>query len=182
MPARPPNPSWTTLTALAKVLGLHKMTVSVGVKNGRLSGACFERDANGRPWITDLDQAQKEWAENCKVEHRPAHIIDREEARAAAMTVLEPAGESTEKPGTVVGAAERKRHWEAKTAELEFREQAKELANVAIFEKRVADLAARLKTKLLGIPSRLKQAEPETSIRQLNVLEDLIRETLEDPA
>ena len=52
----------------------------------------------------------------------------------------------------------------------------------AELEARLVTLFASCKTKLLGIPSRARQADPTLSSVQVAIVESLVREALEDLA
>ena len=176
-----------TKAEFARIMGVKRVTVTRACQRGRLSRALV-KDATGHE-VLDLEIAKQEWEDNCKEHNRSEALQAREASRkAVAVPTIDtpPEPEEDEEEPSPVGpdgkpmsSAERKRHWDAVAAEIKARKAAGELCEIAVFEKKVADLAARFKTKLLGVPSRAKQADPDLTIEQITLVENLIRECLE---
>jgi hypothetical protein len=70
----------------------------------------------------------------------------------------------------------------AQLAEIDLAERRGELVKVAELDGKLASLFTSCKTKLLGIPSRARQADPTLSTVQIALVEELVREALEDLA
>lgn len=169
----------------AKRRGVSAMAVSVAIKNGRLVKSVV-RDAVGNPKIADPDLADQEWAANTDATYRaraaggdPRELVDPVLGQPVA-----PLAPPTDAPGDgepidLASASARAKHWDAELKELKFKEAARELIPARDVEARLVDVFSSCKVKLLEIPSRAKQALPHLSVTDLQVLEDLLRESLE---
>ncbi len=167
-----------TLTDLANALGVSKMAVSRG--KHRLVKTLL-RDQDGKvAGLTDLQAALAEWHANGDYTDAPHRAPVLTSAPAPAPTP-EPTPDVEAGEG-LASAAARDKHWRAKLSELKFKEAAGELVPVVDVERRVADEAARAKTRLLAIPSRAKQAIPHLTAADLAIVEGLVREALEELA
>lgn len=80
----------------------------------------------------------------------------------------------------IVVAAAREKHWKAERAELEFRKAAGELVDAKEVQAQFVDLCTSARNKLLGLPSRMKQAHADLTLQHLATLEQYVRESLED--
>lgn len=172
-----------TKSEFARHIRVDRVAVTRACQRGRLSRALV-KDETGHE-VLDLEIAEQEWVENCKEHNRSEALHEREAARLSSITpppVVNPSPTIAASPATPkeMGAAERKRHWDAKKAELQYREAAGELCDKAVFEHRVAELATQFKTRLLGVPSRVKQADPDLTTKQILMIEALIREALSE--
>jgi hypothetical protein len=83
-------------------------------------------------------------------------------------------------PDSIGNAATREKHWKAKLAELKYRQEAGELVEAAAVSKRLTDTFSMCRTKLLGVPTRTRQRLPHLSLDDFTVIEELVREALED--
>lgn len=157
---------------LAKRLNVKPPAISKEAKkgeNGRLRG-CLVYDQNGTAKIADLDAAVAAW-------HSRGDYTDAPQRGAAASMPVDNDDDGTP---TLQNAAARAKHWEAETKELEYRKKAGELVRAADIESRLVNVITHCKTRLLAIPSRAKQELPQLTLKDLEVLEGLIREALED--
>jgi hypothetical protein len=184
-----------TLTAYAKRRGVSAMTVSRAVKKGRLR-ASVVRDENGDPKIGDPDLADREWESNTDYTDAPQRAPNTPPSAAVqpppVPTFSKPPDPADDEPrdppevqpsdATIATSAAREKHWKAKLAELKYREEAGELIPAADVERRLIETFTSSKTKLLGVPSRARQALPHLSVADIGVLEGLVREALEDLA
>lgn len=154
-----------SLRAYAKRRGVSAMAVSNAVKAGRLKDS-VTRDENGAPKIADPDLADREWEANTQHEKRAQAEFHKEDPTAReGMTQSE--------------ASAVEKVWKAKLAEQEYRERAKELVEVAEVEAQISETFSEVRTKLLGIPTRLRQAAPHVAPPDVVLVENLIREALE---
>lgn len=183
---------WMTCTAYAARRGVAKSTLSEAIAAGRLV-ASVHRDARGRPFITDPDLADREWAANTDLSEAPKAVIARAAARAApALDVVEVLGPSPEPPagtdapqpalGDLQANNAAKAYWQAKRAELDYREAAGELVPARDVKARLQDVFRRCRTKLLGVPARARQTLPDLTTAHIARLDELVREALEDLA
>jgi hypothetical protein len=173
------------LTEFAELLNVSKMTVSRGCKTGRLRDTVV-RDAKGRAvGVTDPELAKAEWAANSDYTDAPNAPTARLKTPRAKLDewgdpVDETPAEEMPSDGTISGAAERQKHWQAKIAELKFKEAARELVPVADVKREWTEILSQTRTKLLGIPTRVRQAIPTLTNDQVVLVEALVREALED--
>jgi hypothetical protein len=162
-----------TLTEFAAQIGKSKMTVSRACKLGRLA-TCVIRDDKGRVLgISDPELAKREWAANSDYTDAP---------QRAPVAVAPAAVESVEAPEeehSLAGAAARSKHWDAQLKELKYHEAAGELVSAKEVENEVASVFAEVRTKLLGVPTRLRQDNPTMTVEQLAAVESVIREALQ---
>lgn len=139
--------------------GASPASIGKAVRTKRILAAVYF-DATGHAiGIADPELADKEWAKNTDQtrtgEGGGAGSGDYEESRA------------------------HKEHWKALTAEVDFKKAAGELVLASSVAQRVSDMAARVRARLLGLPSRAKQALPHLSTEDVEALDGLVREALE---
>lgn len=179
-----------SLRAYAKRRGCSAMSVSVAVRDGRLSRSVV-RDEHGQPKIGDPDLADREWEANTDPVKRanaaggvnvppryapPAPPVEELEADAPVKQFDDEGAE------TIGSATQRLKAAQADLAELKFRTEAGGLVPAHDVEMRLVTVFTACKTRLLAIPSRARQALPHLVAADLGVLESLIREALEDLA
>ncbi len=165
-----------TLTAYAERRGVSKMAVSRACKVGILA-ECVVRGPTGKViGISDPELADREWAANSD------YSIATQHAPKAPLAPREDDGDPTAYDGTVSGAAARQKYWQAKLAELKFRQESAELVPAKDVSARLVAVFTQCKTRLLGIPSRARQALPHLTVADVAALENLVREALEDLA
>lgn len=177
-----------SLRAYAKRRGVTAMAVSLAVKKGTLS-ASVVRDEYGQPKIGDPDLADQEWAANTDHGRAPTFVKERGlapvggKAPEPAELSPPPSGRPDEVPTvkevSLSEASRQEKLWRAKLAELKYREQAAELIPAKDVSDKVTSAFLQCRTRLLGIPSRARQALPHLSAADVVTLEDLIREALE---
>ncbi len=167
------------------------MGVSRGVKSGRLA-KCVVRDEAGRPLgLSSIEEADREWAANSDYTDAPQRDPGRNAGPVAQYqwaTALEQSFPTIDQPPTgepafdqtVAGGAARQKHWNAKLAELKFKAAAGELVSAAEVRGEWSDILSQVRNKLLGVPTRVKQALPALTPADVVLIEDLLREALED--
>jgi hypothetical protein len=141
----------------------------------------------------DPDRADREWAANTDLSKAPASVVasgstgetppdNRQPALSGVASSL--AGEVPEPhEGLSLSAANAiKAVWQAKTAKLEYLKAAGEVVPAADVRGGLEDVFRKCRMKILGVPSRAKQAMPELTTEQIAKFEELIRESLEDLA
>lgn len=179
--------------AYAKRRGVSPMTVSQAIHSNpprlRECVAWGEPDpATGkRPviGITDPFLADKEWAANTDLSRLPSD--ERQHAKrvaAESAAKLEAAGLAppSKAPTTFDDPSDELKGWQAKLAELKYREAAGELVVASSIKGKVIDRIAASKTRLLAIPSALKQALPHLTVADVAKVDELVRQALEDLA
>lgn len=175
-----------SVRAYSRHLGVNHMAVWRRIESGKLS-ACVVRDAKGKVLgIGDLAVADREWAENSDLTRATQEVRDREAAREMARQLVAPSVVPDESPQTDEPAAmtmsvasTSEKFWKARLAELKFKQESGELVPAADVARGWVDIITNAKTRLLGIPSRAKQALPHLTVTDIAALEGLIREALE---
>lgn len=169
------------------------MSVSRAVKKGTLVQSVV-RDAKGKPMITDPELADREWAANCDYSKAPPEVKEKGEAtvqRLAQIPDSKPVSRAvTAVPGAVFeggevslsNASAREKHWRAESAQLEYRREAGELVEAREVQATVASAFATVRTRLLGVPSRMKQQRPDLEADDIAAFTACIREALEELA
>lgn len=143
-----------SLRAYAKHRGCTHGAVRKAIATGRLAESVVEVD--GQPAISDAELADLEWEEN---------------------TTRAPAAQFS-----LVAEQARERHWKANLAELEYKERAGELVSKAAARAGAVEKFAAVKTKLLALPSRIRQRLPRLTAAEVQLIDDLVRQALEDLA
>lgn len=133
-----------------------KGTVTKAIRTGRLTPRSVESQPDGS-YLIDPVLADQEWEENTDSDRQPASA-DQREAKAE------------------------KEHWQAKLAELKYKEAAGELVEAAKVKQKLQDVFMGARAKLLALPSRARQSLPHLNIGDITVIENLVREALEDLA
>ena len=152
------RPKTLSVNGFAARKGVDRGAVRKAIINGWLSQS-ISRDAEGRPKIADVALADKEWADN-----RPA-------------SKAEPAG--------FLSIAQEKRRLvsaQARKVELLNRRTAGTLVPRRAVEIRYGTLVVTAKTKIRGVPSRIKQRIPHLSLAELAIIAELLDEALEELA
>jgi hypothetical protein len=183
----PAAPKPLSLRAYAGRRGVSAEAVSKAIETGRLH-ASVVRDARGAPKIADPELADREWGARTRprIDHAPV-------ARAAP---AEPAAVPAPAAGVAPDdqreyhiartaretASARREAAQAEIVELELAQTRRELVPAKEMEERMVEVFTSCRTKLLGIPTRAKQRDRSFSKLQLQLVEDLIREALEDLA
>jgi hypothetical protein len=144
--------------AFAGRVGVDVAAVRKAIRNGRLERS-IAKDINGRPIIADVGLAEQEWSANR-------------------------AGAKLKGPGLLTMAEERKRllRAQARRAEIANRKTTGVLVQRRAVEIRYATLVVTAKTKIRGVPSRIKQRVPHLTLAELAIIAELLDEALEELA
>lgn len=175
MPRKRPSAKYS-LAKAAPLLGCTKQNLSRAVKTGRLVRSIV-RDERGQPKIADLELARRELAASTDLSKAPGYVKARATGGEGA-----PPPEGLEAPLDLNLAYEtaRKMYWQAGESELKVRTRAGELVEAKKITERVFGVFTRLRTKLLGLPTRAKQQLPHLSTKDVAMVDSLIREALEE--
>jgi hypothetical protein len=143
----------------------------------------------------DPERADREWTLNTDLTDAPGAVVEAhaQAAPAAAAGMASRARRSSSEappeddgiPALGKTLPENnavKAYWQAKTAELEFKQAAGELVPAAGVRAELESVFRSTKTKLLGIPSRARQLLPGLSVADVGILENLVREACKDLA
>lgn len=135
--------------------------VQTAIDSGRLSKSLTP---DGQ--IASAAAADAEWERTTKSEHIPRT------GPTSAGTPTPELGESRA----------RREAAEAEKAEIELAEMKRGLVPSKDVESKLVNAFAHCKTKLLGVPARARQRDPGLTGPQLELIEELLREALEDLA
>ncbi len=178
-----------SLRSYARQRRVSAKSVVLAIRSGRLS-ASVVHTAEG-PKIADTELADREWAANTDHTRAPTYVKAREAARDGPRDVesqAESAAAASRPPAqsaptmSLGDASALAMEWRAKRAELEDLERSARLVDAAAVESKWVESITRCRTKLLGVPSKLKAARPNMSRDDLVHVDRIIREALEDLA
>ena len=147
-------PEPLSLRAYAKHRGVTHTAVRKAIAAGRLVESVVEVD--GQPAISSAVLADEEWDRNTHVPGPQKFSLVAEQAR--------------------------ERHWKANLAELEYKARAGELVPKADARAGAVEKFAAVKTKLLALPSRIRQRLPRLTAAEVQLIDGLVRQALEDLA
>jgi hypothetical protein len=150
----------------AKHRGVSAVAVSQAVKTGRL-----RRSLTPTKKIRSAAEADREWDATTKGEYVPL----------TGPTAPKRGKQDPDDDLDPSLADIRSRHELAKArlAEMDLAEREGELVDAAKVEAVMAAEYSTVRSKLLGVPSRLRQRDPSITLAQLKILKDLVREALE---
>lgn len=199
----PPKPT-ISLSAYARHRGVSTEAVRKAIARGRLVQSITKNDP---PQIADVQLADQEWAANTDltrahddVKQRAAeppgndtslHVIagGRETERGRVIRMDEPQAhggslrrEQLEPDVSIAAASAAEKHWRSKKAELDYKRAAGELVDAKEITAAFTQLIVTSRTKLLGLPTKAKSRLPHLTLDDLNVLDDIVRESLEELA
>lgn len=170
----PDSPGLMSCRAYAKRRGVNAMTVSLAIRDGRLSKSIV-RDAMGQPKIADPELADREWEANTDPVRVANALAGREPQISETRAVS-----AVDEPETTASATQRLKAAQADLKELELAKECGKLVNVLEVRHEWADLLSQCRSRLLAIPVRARQSIPSLSVAEVTIIEDLIREALED--
>ncbi|AGC43265.1 hypothetical protein MYSTI_01934 [Myxococcus stipitatus DSM 14675] len=160
-----------SIRAYAKHRGCSHVAVLKAIKRGRLVKS-ITPDKKVIPSIAD-----REWIENTDLTRAPQRAP---EIQVTAVIPPEPAPSAP--PVSINDAALRQKHWQAQLAELKYRKAAGELVEVAQVRHHLEDVFRQCRTRLLGLPTRIKQGLPHLTVADHALVDAYIREVLEQLA
>lgn len=171
------KPKPTSLREYARRRGVSAEAVSKAITAGRLKESVVT--VGGKPKIGDVELADREWEANT----RPR--IDQPRPAAPAPAA---AADAADVPDYNVSralreaAAARREAALADMAEIEVAEMRGELVPVAEARADVIGKFTVVKTKILGVPTRIAQRLPHLAAEVVPVVDELLREALEELA
>jgi len=165
----------------AKRRGVSHVAVQRAINSGRLNRSV--RDGK----VVDPELADREWEASTDLSKAPGSVVERAAERAAASGGAARPRVEPVAPVAVLGASlaennAAKAYWQAKQAELDFREAAKELVPADEVRGALTETFRSCRTKLLGLPARIRQQIPHLTPADVGTIESLVREALEDLA
>jgi hypothetical protein len=171
-------PSLVSLRAYSRHRKVTLAAVQKAIESGRLSASLVRK--RGFPTkIRSVDEADREWDANTNaVKALPSAMLK------VVNQATPPPPPATSGPGpeapldeptlSLNDAMALEKKWKAKSAELDYRQSVGQLVNAA------QETITRCRTKLLGVPGKVKTAIPSLTRPQIVTIENLIREALED--
>jgi phage terminase Nu1 subunit (DNA packaging protein) len=130
--------------------------------------------------IPDPEAADREWAENTDRSRAPGWVKDWADDVEGGQD--DDGQDDDGKASSLSTASAREKHWKAELAELNYKQRAGELVNAADVAAEYADFCSTVRTKVLGVPSRMKQAHADLTLAHLATLDELLREALAELA
>lgn len=150
-----------SLRAYARHRGCQLKAVQDAIRDGRL-----RKSLTVDKKITSAEDADAEWAATTLTNRIP---------------LTGPAAKGGQAPDLADSRARREAA-EAELAEIKLAEMKGELIRAETVEARVVEDYSRCRTKLLGVPSRARQRDPGLTQAQIGLIEELVREALDDLA
>lgn len=144
--------------AYAELRGVSRQAVEQAIAEGRIS---VKKAEDGRA-LLDPDVADKEW--------------DRNTGPSGKRDNMQGSGPTYSQSRAFREA------YRAKLAELEFKEKSGKLVDADEVKKKWSQLIAITRNKILGIPSKAKSQIPHLGIDEIGVLDELVREALNEIA
>jgi hypothetical protein len=203
-------PGTTSFTAYARHRGCSVSVVSRAIKNGRLrdcltrdaNGKAWiaSLEVADREWEANKGQSAVLMAagsSQARAEEAPAaprasrapakpEQTPERTAPSSPPAPRDDGSEDDDEPSepdlslTLTQASAIEKHWKAKLAKLEYKKKAGLLIEAAEVELRLVDTFTACRTKLLGVPTRARQRLPHLAPEDTAVLEELVREALEE--
>ena len=171
----------------ARALGVTPEAVYAAVKSGRLS---VIQGRDGKP-LVNSETMREEWARNTQtrigmgpkapgpgkekkpLRSREERMTSREEPRISRTSESIPDYDESRA---------RTEHLKAELLELDRQQKEGMLVKAEEIEHEWVEIITRARTKLLGIPTKAKQRIPDLDTDAIGVLDDIVREALEDLA
>lgn len=158
-------------TEAALALNVSRQSIYNAIKEGRLS---VEKDSDGVDKINSKTM-REEWAS--KTQTRINVGPTREKRKRATKPRMAKTEESI--PDYDESRA-RTEHLKAELLELDRKQKEGVLVKAEEVELKWVEIVTLARTKILGIPTKAKQRIPDLDTEAVTVLEDIVRETLED--
>lgn len=162
-------------TQYGKHRGVTQQAVSFAVQEGRIKVVL---DSRGRRLI-DSDQADKDWDANTNYATHPDKLTTKEKREIGAAQAPDT---DRKGPPSITESKAIKEAYLARTAKLEYERLAGKTVNIEEANKEWLRVAVAVKTKMLGVPSKLKGKLEHLSLDDIATIEDVIREALSDLA
>jgi hypothetical protein len=177
----------------ARALGVTSEAVYAAIRTNRLS---VVRTGDGRELVNSATM-REEWDRNTQKRigrgpKPPAGTIERTPKRPGELTPQERRDQQAESGRNLADTNEaipdynesraRTEHLKAELLELERKEKERILVKAEEVEAKWVEIITMARTKILGIPTKAKQRIPDLDTDAISLLDDIVRETLEDLA
>jgi len=174
----------TSLRAYARQRGVSPEAVSKAIMTGRLKASVVQ--VGGQPKIADVELANREWDANTQPR------IDQQQPTQPRSPSRDDDGDDEDLPADIPpykvsrarreAEAARREGALADLAEIEVAEKREELVPVDEARAYIIDRFAIVKTKILGVPTRVAQRFPNIAAEVEAVVDQYLREILEELA
>lgn len=184
-----------TKAEAARALGVTKEAVYAAIRTNRLS---VVRTADGRE-LVNSSTMREEWQRNTQkrigrgpkppagttafTPLRPGEVearLSRGAAKASSSSPDSHLARTREVIPDYDESRARTEHLKAELLELERQQKEKILVKAEEIEAKWVEIITLARTKLLGIPTKAKQRIPDLDTDAIGILDDIVRETLED--
>jgi hypothetical protein len=177
----------------ARALGVTSEAVYAAIRTNRLS---VVRTGDGRELVNSATM-REEWERNTQKRvgrgpKPPAGTTERTPKRPGELTPQERRDQQADSGGNLADTNEaipdynesraRTEHLKAELLELERKEKERILVKAEEVEAKWVEIITMARTKILGIPTKAKQRIPDLDTDAISLLDDIVRETLEDLA
>lgn len=175
--------SLITRAEAARALGVSAEAVYAAVKSGRLS---VVSGLDGRPMVNS-ETMREEWARNTQTKigvgpKAPGDGGVKKPLRSREERMGERVAKTKEVIPDYDESRARTEHLKAELLELDRQQKEGQLVRVEDVEREWLEIITMARTKLLGIPTKAKQRLPDLDTDAIGVLDDIVREALEDLA
>lgn len=168
----------------ARLLGVSWTSVNKAINEKRLSSITT---ADGRE-LVNSDTMRDEWKRNTqsrigvgpKPAPQPKQPLRPREERMSRSTPPPRNSTTSEAVPDYNESRARTEHLKAELLELERKQKEALLVSAAEVEAKWVEIITLARTKILGIPTKAKQRIPDLDTDAIGLLEDIVRETLED--
>jgi hypothetical protein len=177
----------------ARALGVTSEAVYAAIRTNRLS---VVRTGDGRELVNSATM-REEWDRNTQKRigrgpKPPAGTTERTPKRPGELTPQERRDQQADPGRNLADTNEaipdynesraRTEHLKAELLELERKEKERILVKAEEVEAKWVEIITMARTKILGIPTKAKQRIPDLDTDAISLLDDIVRETLEDLA
>jgi len=175
--------SLITRAEAARALGVSAEAVYAAVKSGRLS---VVSGSDGRPMVNS-ETMREEWARNTQTKigvgpKAPGDGGVKKPLRSREERMGERVAKTKEVIPDYDESRARTEHLKAELLELDRQQKEGQLVRVEDVEREWLEIITMARTKLLGVPTKAKQRLPDLDTDAIGVLDDIVREALEDLA
>lgn len=177
----------------ARALGVTSEAVYAAIRTNRLS---VVRTGDGRELVNSATM-REEWERNTQKRigrgpKPPAGTVERTPLRPGEAEARQQASAPPPPPSDLARTTEivpdynesraRTEHLKAELLELERKQKEQILVKSEDVEAKWVEIITLARTKILGIPTKAKQRIPDLDTDAISLLDDIVRETLEDLA
>lgn len=168
----------------ARHRGVTVEAVSKAVKAGRIAttaGKKVDIEAADRAWSANTQPGQMA-AKRTRSTASRASKRRRPKAKARVAAASEPGPNEDPNVNTYASARARREDYLARMAQVDFEQKSGVLINATEFKAAYLKLITEAKTRLLAVPTKCKSRLPALSALDISIIEDLIRDELEELA